>query len=62
MSTRSPQPLSIAVHQNGKSIHMALSLRGITVGDGKYPLVDTVRGYVVRYRLALYLLSAVAVA
>jgi hypothetical protein len=40
---------------------MALSLHGIAVGDGKYPLVDTLRGYFVRYRLVLYLSSAAAV-
>ena len=41
---------------------MALSLRDITVGRSRIPLVDTFRGYFVRYRLALYLLSVAAVA
>ena len=48
---------------------MALSLRGITLGGGKNSLPetlnslgDTLSGYFVRYRLALYLLSAAAVA
>jgi len=48
---------------------MALSLRGITLGGGRSSLGetlnslgDTLSGYFVRYRLALYLLSAVAVA
>jgi hypothetical protein len=48
---------------------MALSLRGITLGGGRSSLRetlnslgDTLSGYFVRYRLALYLLSAVAVA
>jgi hypothetical protein len=41
---------------------MALSLRGITVGGGWNSRLDTLRGYFVRYRLALYLFSAAAVA
>ena len=46
---------------------MALSLRGITLGGGKSSLRlnslgDTLSGYFVRYRLALYVLSAVAAA
>lgn len=41
---------------------MASILREIAVGDGKYRLADTSSGYFVRYRLALYLLSAAAVA
>ena len=48
---------------------MALSLRGITLGGGKSSLRETLNslgdalsGYFVRYRLALYLLSAAAVA
>jgi len=48
---------------------MALSLRGIILGGGKNSLRetlnslgDTLSGYFVRYRLALYLLSAAAVA
>jgi hypothetical protein len=48
---------------------MALSLRGITASDGKdslretlNSLGDTLSGYIVRYRLALYVLSAAAAA
>ena len=41
---------------------MALSLRDITVGSRRNSLLDTVRGYFVRYRLAFYLFSAAAVA
>jgi len=41
---------------------MALSLRDITVGGRMTSLFDTLRGYFVRYRLALYLSSAAAVA
>ncbi len=41
---------------------MALSLRDITVGGGWNSLLDTLRGYFVRYRLALYLSSGAAVA
>jgi hypothetical protein len=47
---------------------MALSLRGITLGGGKNSLPETLNllghtwcSYFVRYRLALYLLSAAAV-
>jgi hypothetical protein len=40
---------------------MALSLRDITVGVGKNSLLDTLRGYFARYRLALYLFSGAAV-
>ena len=40
---------------------MALSLRDITVGGSWNSLLDTLRGYFVRYRLALYLSSAAAV-
>src|SRR5258708_27896511 len=61
--------LSISVRQTGRSIPMALSLRGITLGGGKNSLRetlnslgDTLSGYFVRYRLALYVLSAVAAA
>src|SRR5258708_24465469 len=61
--------LSISVRQTGRSIPMALSLRGIILGGGKNSLRetlnslgDTLSGYFVRYRLALYLLSAAAVA
>jgi hypothetical protein len=38
---------------------MALNLHDITVGGGS--LLDTLRGYFIRHRLALYLFSAVAV-
>ena len=41
---------------------MALSLRDITVSGGWNSLLDKLRGYSVRYRLALYLSSAAAVA
>jgi hypothetical protein len=41
---------------------MALSLHDITLGGGRNRLVNTLRGYFVRYRLALYLLSGAAVA
>ena len=41
---------------------MASSLRDVTVGGGRISLIDTLRGYFVRYRLALYLSSAAAVA
>ena len=41
---------------------MTLNLRDIPRGGGTYRLADTLRGYFVRYRLALYLLSTVAVA
>ena len=41
---------------------MALSLRDITVSGGWNSLLDKLRGYFVRYRLALYLSSAAAVA
>ncbi len=41
---------------------MALSLRDISVGGGWNSLLDKLRGYFVRYRLALYLSSAAAVA
>jgi hypothetical protein len=41
---------------------MALSFRDITVGGGRNSLLDTLRGYFVRYRLALYLFSGAAVA
>jgi hypothetical protein len=40
---------------------MALSLREITVNGGSGSLFDTLRGYFVRYRLALYLFSGAAV-
>jgi len=40
---------------------MALSLRDITVSGGWNSLLDKLRGYFVRYRLALYLSSAAAV-
>jgi hypothetical protein len=41
---------------------MALSFRNITVGGSRILLLDTLRGYFVRYRLALYLFSGAAVA
>jgi len=41
---------------------MALSLRDITVGGGRNSLLDAMRGYFARYRLALYLFSGAAVA
>jgi hypothetical protein len=41
---------------------MALSLHDIALGGGKTSLLDTLRGYLVQYRLALYLLSGAAVA
>jgi len=41
---------------------MALNLHDITLGGGKVSLLETLRGYFVRYRLALYLLSGAAVA
>ena len=41
---------------------MALGFRDITIGGGRNLLLDTMRGYFVRYRLALYLFSAAAVA
>jgi hypothetical protein len=41
---------------------MASSLHDIGLGGGKISLLDTLRDYFVRYRLALYLLSAAAVA
>ena len=41
---------------------MASSLYDITVGGGTNSLLNTLRGYFVRYRLALYLSSAAAVA
>ena len=47
---------------------MASGFRDITLGDGKNSLADTLkslgeasRGYLVRYRLAFYILSAAAV-
>src|SRR3979490_173426 len=63
MRIRPPQPFQcLSVHWNRRSIPMASILREIAVGDGKYRLADTSSGYFVRYRLALYLLSAAAVA
>jgi hypothetical protein len=41
---------------------MASSLHDISLGGGKISLLDTLRDYFVRYRLALYLFSAAAVA
>jgi hypothetical protein len=41
---------------------MALSLRAIRFGGGGNSRLDTLRGYFVRYRLALYLFSGAAVA
>ena len=41
---------------------MALSFHNISGGGGWSQLRDTLRGYFVRYRLALYLVSAAAVA
>ena len=40
---------------------MAPGLHDITVGGGASSVLDTLRGYLVRYRLALYLFSAAAV-
>lgn len=40
---------------------MALSLQNITVGGGTNSLLNTLRSYFVRYRLALYLFSAAAI-
>jgi hypothetical protein len=40
---------------------MALSFHNISGGGGWSQLRDTLRGYFVRYRLALYLVSAAAV-
>jgi hypothetical protein len=40
---------------------MALNLHDITVRDLTTSLLDTLRGYFIRYRLALYLFSAAAV-
>jgi hypothetical protein len=40
---------------------MALNLHDITVGGGTNSLLDTLRGYFVRYRLALCLFSGAAV-
>ncbi len=41
---------------------MALSLRAVTVGGGRNSLLESLRGYFARYRLALYLFSGAAVA
>ena len=41
---------------------MASNLHDITVGGRANSLLDTLRGYFVRYRLALYLFSGAAVA
>jgi hypothetical protein len=41
---------------------MAWILHDITAGGGRNSLLDTLRGYFVRYRLALYLFSGAAVA
>lgn len=41
---------------------MGLSPHDITVGGGTNSLLHTLRGYFIRYRLALYLLSGAAVA
>ena len=41
---------------------MALSLHDLTLGGNRNRLIDTLRGYFVRYRLPLYLLSGAAVA
>jgi hypothetical protein len=41
---------------------MALSLHDIPVRDRTKSLLDTLRGHFIRYRLALYLFSAAAVA
>jgi ABC-type proline/glycine betaine transport system permease subunit len=41
---------------------MALSLQDIPVRDRAKSLLDTLRGHFIRYRLALYLFSAAAVA
>jgi len=61
--------LLISVHQNGRSIRMASNLHDITIGGGKNSLLEALKslrdklsGYFVRYRPALYLLSAAAVA
>jgi hypothetical protein len=41
---------------------MALSFRNVSVGGGWIRLLGTLRGYFVRYRLALYLFSGATVA
>jgi hypothetical protein len=41
---------------------MTSRLHDITLGRGRISLLDSLRGYFVRYRLALYLLSGAAVA
>jgi hypothetical protein len=41
---------------------MTSSLHDITLGRGRVSLLNTLRDYFVRYRLALYLLSGAAVA
>jgi peptidoglycan/LPS O-acetylase OafA/YrhL len=41
---------------------MALGLHDLTLGERRHRLVDTLRGYLARYRLPLYLLSGAAVA
>lgn len=40
---------------------MVSGLHDITVGGGTNSVLDTLRGYLVRYRLALYLFSTAAV-
>jgi hypothetical protein len=58
---RRPQPFHIGAPKR-KEHSMALSLHDITVGGRRNSLLDTLRGYFVRYRMALYLLSGAAVA
>jgi hypothetical protein len=65
MST--PQPFQF-FPPTGRSIPMAPCFRDITLGGGKNSLRENLKslgealsGYLVRYRLALYLLSAAAV-
>ena len=53
---------SRGIHQNGKSIPMALIHYDATTDRSGKSLLDTLRGYFVRYRIALYLFSGAAVA
>jgi len=52
----------VRLNQNGKSIPVALIQYDATTDRGGNSLLDTLRGYFVRYRLALYLFSGAAVA
>src|SRR4029077_17233684 len=58
---RPPQPPRIGAHQNQRSIHVVLNLHDIAGSGGTKSLLDTLRGYFVRYRVALYLFSTAAV-